>query len=421
MAMVASSVVAGAAGTAAVGAKDAAAAIAHEQKTRLDRMRAEWQAAIEAWIKRKALKTLSKVVERVPQIVKDALEDPDMPRCASRGKDRAVDATWPDVRVELMWELAVLLDGERPEYTVVERPGVDCFRAFFRYHLYPYNKTLWGKLRDPIWVLFSLVSLVPLSGLCSGIFLFIFILIDKTDSFQLCSFILQFKGTQFISHGIIRSIMGFFIFMNCVTVDGRGDEHHCEREGPGIAGHYEVTVGGFLVQVVLVWVAFTLLSCSREKGRSSLKGALDIEEKADPNKSRSAGGYLRYLLFYDLFCFLLSASLVVAMMASRPEDDYDEWTVKQFVFAAQVLYGFLSMPFFLFTIPLFQIVLTHTVPTAYDEHGRCRSFGTPPAIEQRREEKQAETRGIVESADADRLLEKIRGAILGEAPEQCDA
>eukprot|EP00425_Heterocapsa_triquetra_P030650 CAMPEP_0195123614 /NCGR_PEP_ID=MMETSP0448-20130528/129022_1 /TAXON_ID=66468 /ORGANISM="Heterocapsa triquestra, Strain CCMP 448" /LENGTH=119 /DNA_ID=CAMNT_0040161177 /DNA_START=37 /DNA_END=393 /DNA_ORIENTATION=- len=57
---------------------------------------------------------------------------------------------------------------------------------------------------------------------------------------------------------------------------------------------------------------------------------------------------------------------------------YKDWPVKHAFYAVQVVYGFTSTPFFFFTLPLLQAVLTHTVPTAYDREGRCRKFTGPP-------------------------------------------
>lgn len=387
--------------------------VVQERRDRLETMQAEWKQALEAWMKGKVLKLIRVVVDEVPSVIKSGLEDPEMPRCVSQGKDKAVDIAWPDIRMELMWEFAVLLDGEKPEHAADEREGVDCVRAFFRWHIYPYNKSLWGKLRDPVWVTFTLVSLIPLSGLCSVIFLLIFIIIDKTDAYQLSSFVLQFKGTQFITQGIIRAITGFFLFLSCVTAGGDDAEHSCEDSGPGTDALFEAAVGGYFLQVLLVWVSFILLCFSKDKGRTALKGSVDVEEEHDP--SRTPGGYLRYLLFYDLLCFAISITFVVAAMAENPDNGYDHWTVQHAVFAAQVLYGFFSLPFFFFTIPFFQAVLTHTVPSGYDEQGRCRKIIVPPAeVEKRRSDVEPAAGGILDLADTNDLLERVRKIVLGE-------
>lgn len=372
-------------------------------------MREDWRRAVEVWLKAKAFALMGDVVDRVPSIAKKRLEQPDMPRCLSRAKDTMVDFYWPDVRMELLWEMAVALDGERPEVAVEARPGVDCLRAFLRYRLYPYDRLLWSKVRDPVWVLFTLLSVVPICGMCSWMYMVRFIIIDKSDAHQLCSFVLKFKGMQFFAHGIVRVLIGFLLFLNCATVEGDASHHHCDSHGPGV-DYYNAAVGGYLLQVALVWTAFLLLRCSADKSRRALKGAVRLDDGLDPTAMH--GGYLRYLLIYDLFCFVLSASLVIAVVVSR-HYKYDDWTVRQTVFAAQVIYGFSSFPFFFFTIPFFQAALTHTKPTAYDKEGRCRPLCTPP---EKRAQQRAAVTGLVRPVEADALLENIRALILDGPP-----
>jgi len=76
---------------------------------------------------------------------------------------------------------------------------------------------------------------------------------------------------------------------------------------------------------------------------------------------------------------------VVYTVMSRPDNDFQDWPVQHVVFAVQVVYGCLSFPFFLFTLPGLQRVLTHSMPTAYDEKGRCRA--PKKADEVKRQEK----------------------------------
>lgn len=56
--------------------------------------------------------------------------------------------------------------------------------------------THWPCPQDPVWIVFTCCSLVPVAAATPIIFLCIFLIIDKTDTFQLMSFILQFKGSR---------------------------------------------------------------------------------------------------------------------------------------------------------------------------------------------------------------------------------
>jgi len=408
----AAGVVANATGEGLRHAKGAAAAgfdIAMDQKAKFEKLSADMREFLEAWLKQKLQKQIEKVVNKVPGVVKDLVEDPQMPRAVSRGKDRIIDAAWPDVKEEIMWEVAVLLDADA-EAPPAEGPGPDCFRAFFRYHIYPADKTIWGKLRDPIWVVFILMSLVPWAGMTPIIFLFIFLIIDKTDEYQLCIFILQFKGTQFISHGILRTLTGFFLYLNCVTVPAKKDGHACDESGPGIAGPINVIMGGWLLQVVLIWVAFLLLPCSQEKGRTTLRGKIAFEHQS--SISTKKGGYIQRLMIYDIICFLFCIAVLGYVISTRPGQAHDEWVAKHAFYAVQVIYGLTSLPFFFLTLPGLQAVLLHAVPTAYDSLGRCIQIIGPP----RPEKPRSDYTDLLPLDEASRVLDKLKAIAMGTLP-----
>lgn len=368
---------------------------------------------LEAWVKSKVHAVAVNIVDRLPGLIKDGLDDPEMPGCVKRGKDRLVDGVWPDVREELVWELAVMIDKKK-EDPADERKGVDCVRAFFRYHLFPYNKTFWGKLRDPTFVFFRLVSLVPINGVCQAIFLFVFLFIDKSDEYQLIAYILTFKGTQFLSHGFIRMIIGFLQYVGCVTVPATENAHSCEENGPGAVGNFPVTFLLFFIQILLVWVAFFLLPCSEEKGRSELK-TLNYEHGATDSEStaKTKGGYLKRLMIYDIFCFIICMGVALYVAYTRSSYIEGDWVVRQALFACQVLYGYLSLPFFLFTIPFLQVVLTHSVPTGYDEKGRCKRFKKP---KEKEEPKQSlYDRVGLNKAEIAKVVDDVKNVSMGAA------
>merc|ERR1719223_1004991 len=106
--------------------------------------------------------------------------------------------------------------------------------------------------------------------------------------------------------------------------------------------------------VALTWLAFFLLPCSKEKGRSKLT-TLEHEHGQIASSAQMKGGYLKPLLIYDLICFLICMAIVGYVASTRSE--LDDWPVKHALFACQIAYGYMSFPFFLFTLPLSQAVL----------------------------------------------------------------
>lgn len=365
---------------------------------------------METWVKQKIYLVASRAIEKVPPVIKSSLEDEDMPRCVSRGKDRLVDATWPNVREEVLWELAVYLDGEPPSQEEGEAAGVDCFRAFFRYHLFPFDKSLWGSFRDPVWIIFTLVSLVPVHGISPLSFLFIFFIIDKSDTFQLVQFILSFKGMQFITQGVIRSITGYFSFVACVTAPGNASGHKCASSGPGVYGKLGIAgIIGYFFTCFLVWLAFALLRCSTEKGRSTLKGALAEKAEHQQHTIRQKGGLILYFLWWDILLLLIVVGVCAWVISTRPHFALDDWAFSQAIFAAQIVHGLLSAPFFFFMLPGLARVLTHALPTFYDRSGRCVPPKPTAASEQYRKEAIAEPRQpLVSEDEAAELCARLR-------------
>lgn len=259
-------------------------------------------------------------------------------------------------------------------------------------------------MRDPWHILFLLIPVVPVFGVNVAWFCFVFLIIDKSDAFQLVSFILSFKGTAFISQGIVKAIVGFAMYMGCVTARAHDSEHDCETTGPGSGGDFLPTTAAFVIQITLVWLAFLLLRCSTDKGRSSLKGTVNVE---DEGTSSVKGGYIVYFLWYDLVAFIICLGIVGFTVSTRPAVSLDDWPVHHAVFGAQVLYGMLSMPFFLFTLPVLKRLLTHTLPTAYDRNGACRKPVKPAKkADQAREL-------VVSETDVDDLFDRIKKAMPG--------
>lgn len=370
----------------------------------------EFRKMIEIWVKQKIHEVAERAINKVPPAVKTALEDDEMPRCIARCQDRMIDATWPHVREEVMWELAVYLDGKSDEAEAADpEGGANCCLAFFRYHLYPFDRGFWRLLRDPIWWLFSLIAMVPVHGVSPAVFVLRFFIIDRSDEFQLVQYILSFKGMQFLTQGIIRSTVGYFGFVACVTVPAQEANHHCDKNGPGVYGPASVLgVIGYVVTHIFVWLAFCLLCCSVEHGRSALKGKLEVQNESR-RVIRSKGGFLKYFVFWDVLVFMMCVGVCIYVATTRPALEVGDWALDQTIYAAQIVHGLLSAPFFFFTLPGLARVLTHSLPTAYDRQGRCRPPVAPPAVVQDRKDRGDQPQQpVVSESEAADLWSRLR-------------
>lgn len=256
-------------------------------------------------------------------------------------------------------------------------------------------------------VAFTLVALLPVYGVSPCVFLIIFLLIDKTDEFQLVSFILQFKGFQFLTQGVLRSLVGFFTYLNCVTAVAEA-EHKCANSGPGSSAPMAIALVGYVLQIALVWIAFLLLPCSSRR-RGTLQGHLDHIETGS---SRSRGGYILRLLWYDLFSFAVCAGTFVYVLYLR-NWQLQDWPTKHAFFPVQLVNGILSFPFFFFMVPVLRSILLHSVPTAYDRSGRCRQYRGPPRPAKESKEGKSIPTQMLEKAEALRILERLKTLLSG--------
>eukprot|EP00927_Polykrikos_kofoidii_P017570 TRINITY_DN18018_c0_g1_i1.p1 TRINITY_DN18018_c0_g1~~TRINITY_DN18018_c0_g1_i1.p1 ORF type:complete len:461 (-),score=76.10 TRINITY_DN18018_c0_g1_i1:121-1503(-) len=337
---------------------------------------AQLEASVEMLIKRKIhVWTEEKLVNRLPPLAKDMLEDSEAPKFVNMGKDKAIDAVWPEIKEEIMWEVALLLHGKALEdEDQLSEPGSCCCLAWLRYHLYPYDRGFWAQRRDPFFVFVKLLSLIPFWGVLPALYLFNFLIIDRGDTNQLVQFILNFKGTQFVTLGVIRCMVGYISFFLCVTARGKKDNHSCEEKGPGSSGEFLATSVGFLFQMVLTWVAFCLLRCSKDKTRRRLTEPIGEQEM---NLLNRRGGALIWFLLYDIMIFFLCLGALA--YAFTTVDDRGGWIIQHTVFGLQIVYGLASLPFFIFTLPGIQLILTHSVASAYDRVGRVRRPCKAPA------------------------------------------
>ena len=97
-------------------------------------------------------------------------------------------------------------------------------------------------------------------------------------------------------------------------------------------------------------------------------------------------------------------SQVVVAFVHRLAAGYDnltlleEYQMRAALFWVRVLYGLLSLPFFVFTLPLLFEALTNSRPTGYNRHGKCvralsaRERATKLREEQKREQRRMSAR-----------------------------
>lgn len=358
-----------------------------------------------------------RVLFALREVVKDgAVGDPYMGEwLKSRIKD-TVDLFWVDLEKYLDMARDDLRDQKTGKMTAkmeaLDGAGADekmcpCglfwWRSKVLYSWWPFDISVFGQVRDPLfWILTVLSCATPFGiRIITGSIILLFIILGRpADEYQITQFILTFKGLQFISSGVALGIIAAVKYYLCVGPNGT---HTCDVDGPGATQDFAQGMVDWIGSCVLVWIAFAFLPCSdrtaglREIGTEDAEALAKQDEDAASSKGccgqvkydKSRGGRLKGLMTYDLVCFLLSLVFLLLLMyrdmvlagkegklhGDKILDGINEETESPAghtsLYWARMFYSFMALPFTFFKIPGIFDILTHTVPTGYNRHGKC--------------------------------------------------
>lgn len=337
-------------------------------------------------------------------IISGATCDPDMWPSVKSGLETILDHLLTDVEHELERNLETAW-MQRERDTAAEGPKGSLlwtpwyrFRAFVLHHYLPHNKLLWGRLRDPVYLIIYLATFLPIHGVRVIIFSLVLLMLvfpGPPDEYQLINFILLCKGCQFLSTGLFQLLLGAMKYFFCYTffrdASQPAELMTCiDNHGPGAHDGYGLALD-YLGSITLVWIAFWLLPHSQKHAEDRVHRADSDESKLEAaeeqRKADTAGGRLKALMWYDRKCFFLSA--FIALMISLPnilklwEDGGFYAVVSNLpgdphfnanVFWCCVFYSLTSLPFFPFCIAGLQEVMTHCFATGFNKNGACVAF-----------------------------------------------
>lgn len=324
-------------------------------------------------------------------IIDTATSDPYMWGWIKRRVAWIVDAVWEDVTEEVKDAIKEVVLKKRKDRDYGKAPcccGPAWMRAGILYHWFPYDKSIFGKIRDPIWWLLKIITMIPVFGIRPLFFLFLLLLQclgtprgqRGPDEFQLISYILGFKGLQFFTGGILGSLRGAAIYYYCLQND------NCDEVAPGRTEGIIYGIIEFVLNIVLVWIAFALLPFAGKHAEVQFKGkkAARLHRKANSSECErflcfkvhpDRGGRLNFLLYWDIFGAFLGILTIIGLMVffRGPNRTYNQLDnpnlFAEEIYWAKVVYSFTTLPFFLFVIPGLQQVLTHSEASGYNRHG----------------------------------------------------
>jgi len=315
-----------------------------------------------------------------------AVSDPDMWPFMRTLTGELIDTVWEDIEEEAErgLEMGIFKDLAPEQQVAMPFEGPlwkKMFlrtRAFVLHHFLPFDKSIYGMLKDPFYLLFFGITCIPFYS--ARVFFYSLILLllatspDGVDEYQLIGFILSSKGMQFLTSGVLQNALGAGQYYYAI--------HFCDlqeeciaRHTPGQGEPLVFALIDFFGSVSLVWMAFYLLPRSSKHGLQTERATL--RQQTMPEFQRSAllasgtnrgtgGGRLRGSLHWDLACFVLCSAGLVALQSCTA---WAEFLAN--LFWCRVVYSMLSFPFFIFFLPGFRQLLTHAEPTGFARDGRC--------------------------------------------------
>jgi len=363
--------------------------------------------------------TRKKVMQMLFEVIKDAAtQDPDMFQCVRRNIQTVIDSIAEDVewQVEEHLRLKTSCAPTRtaaPSEALPESPRrrrgrcrrcCRRFRGSILHHAFPHDRTLWGTLKDPVWWIFAVLSLVTWCSIrifAFGMLLLLLVCPGPVDEYQLTRFILVMKTSQFVAAGAATLFFAAVRYYFCILFR-RSALMTCVNPALFLStsafwfGCLDYV--GNLVLPQLAMVAFhrsvrlkpDIAGVSIEH---TISTASDLAPCCFCNIAHSAPARLRMLVRYDIVCFLLTlAFMIVCTAVVMYEGFHDssceplfslgclarEPTVVLNAYWCSIFYALSALPFLLACAPDFTPIsfslITRASRTGYDADGQPALF-----------------------------------------------
>ncbi|CAK0831720.1 unnamed protein product, partial [Prorocentrum cordatum] len=225
------------------------------------------------------------------------LSDPDMWPCVRRLCGPLMEELWHDIDEEILKGVELSIYKDPPPQDDGPRVGpLLRLRAFVLHHFLPHDRSIFGMLKDPVYLIFLAITFVPFWSARVGFYTLILLLLwaapDGVDEYQLTSFVLSAKGMQFLTSGVVNNAYGAADYYIALHVCD-GDQDCILRHTPGQNTSRRLP-GDRLLRQRLPRVGGVLAAAPQHGARppvSQGRGAPAEEARADqPGDERQGGG-----------------------------------------------------------------------------------------------------------------------------------
>jgi len=312
------------------------------------------------------------------------------------------------------------------------------------------------------------LTVLPFYGISVYTYVLLFVLIERTDEFQLVSFICRWKAIQFVVQGLLPALFTSAKHVACLEGETKSLLESCTAVPSYVVAELLVEP----LRIGVLWLAYGLLACGYAHGGAAQRAALEIRrlDVADGaldgvvrgcgsngraasstangggisrSQMRSAhqaalnalgaaassvrsGGALPYFMLYDVCVTLLIALVLCGVIVnggllSRLDANGQPslWLFWENVALAREMQALLSFPFVIFLTPMTLQLLTHVQPTGYDKSGLLCQALTSTQVRLIRKERERQRRGVSSFA----ALPVLEAGLdpLGASSSACDS
>lgn len=94
---------------------------------------------------------------------------------------------------------------------------------------------------------------------------------------------------QFVTQGVINGTIGYLQYFQCLNLNKNINKYSCNKDdGPGAQIYFYYDVVVYCLQVLMIWMAFIMLPCSKQKGKPRFKYDDNNEEEEFVAKGANA-------------------------------------------------------------------------------------------------------------------------------------
>ena len=231
-------------------------------------------------------------------------------------------------------------------------------------------------------------------------------LIDKTSQYQVVVYITHSKTKIVICTGLLMTAVGVVNYMSCVDMTSAEQTNGHAACDDSIVATYPLfwpVILLWLISNLLIWLAMHRLLAMHRANQctegtpivgENENSARDLQLRLE--RTQVLHSRTRFWRNYDLLTFLFSvaAGAIIIRQGSVIEDLsinyatsasgtlvdekrlwplglYGDWELRQVVFWCHILHSLLSLPFLVFSLPLFHLVFTSEPVTGYTREGYC--------------------------------------------------